>query len=589
MTTDAQTRIDVDILKEIGEWGAVGFYEGLELPFPRSFGLAMRRMYEHMPVRVPDDRLLIPCESLYEGRNCGTHGVHHVTAYICNFFHDSGLEIQSCIAEEKKRHFPQHAEFIDALMADLRPRLPHFGGYTHTNPDIRRVVSEGFAAMETELDTELAQVQQSGADEKGLQLLLALKDYAIGVRALYERAVQALNHAVEQAAGQRRTALTLMASSFENCFMAPSSTFIEGLLAVNLTWMLDGCDSIGRVDQALGPLFEQDMEAGTLDISFARQLIDEWWHSFERLNGWNLQVGGRRIEDGCDGCNALSRELILACGRNHIRRPNVAFRITGDTPENILIEALKVLRDGSGRPALYNDDLYSKTLHEMDLGLTPEDAREVSFGGCTETMIGGLSNVGSLEGEINLAKALELALHDGFDPVAGVQVGPKTGQFAQFADFAHFLEAVKIQIKALTDKFATSANAALEKRFNTGDPKLYRTFFTRDCVKNHRSFEAGGARYNWSVVTYQGIGNLIDSLAAIRHCVFDSCELRADTLIEALVADFAGHDSVQRMLQAAPKFGNDDSAVDDLGGKIIGYAWQELSRRRQVRGGCFLP
>jgi len=47
--------------------------------------------------------------------------------------------------------------------------------------------------------------------------------------------------------------------------------------------------------------------------------------------------------------------------------------------------------------------------------LNEEDAREVAFGGCTETMIAGMSNVGSLEGEINLAKALELALYDGYD------------------------------------------------------------------------------------------------------------------------------------------------------------------------------
>jgi len=38
-------------------------------------------------------------------------------------------------------------------------------------------------------------------------------------------------------------------------------------------------------------------------------------------------------------------------------------------------------------------------------------------------MIAGLSNVGSLEGEINLAKCLELALHDGYDPIAHAQVG----------------------------------------------------------------------------------------------------------------------------------------------------------------------
>lgn len=580
--------MNLEILKEIGEWAAVGFYEGQDLPFPRAYGLAMRRMYEHMDVRVPDGRLIIPCESLFEGRNMRTHGVHHVLAYILNFFHHSGLEVQSPIADEKKQRFPQHAEFIDSLADDLRTKISHFGGYTHSNPDTRRVVGEGFAAMEAELDDELRGARGEGG-EGGEQLLLALKDYCAGVRALYDRTCTALREAARAASGERKAELELIAGSFAKCFMEPSTTFLQGVLALNFTWMLDGCDSIGRVDQVLGTLFEHDVEAGTLDIAFARRLLDECFQLFEEMNGWNLQIGGRR-PDGTDGCNALTRELVLACGRNHIRRPNVAFRITANTPDNLLVEALEVLREGSGRPALYNDDLYVKALLDADLGLTAEDAREIGFGGCTETMIGGLSNVGSLEGEISLAKALELAMNNGMDPVTGNQVGPETGTFVQFATFAQFADAVREQIRVMTQRFAEGANAALTRRMaGEEDPKLYRTFFTRDCVKRRLSFEEGGARYNWSVVTYQGIANLIDSLAAVKHCVFDEQQISSAELTAALAADFAGHDITLRMLKAAPKFGNDDAYVDDLAREVIGYAWRQLRSYRQVRGGRFLP
>jgi formate C-acetyltransferase len=581
--------MDQEFLAEIEEWAALGFYEGLDLPFPRSYGLALRRLYEHMPVRVPAEPLLIPCEPLFEARNMTTHGVHHALGYICNLFHHCGLEVVPSIAEEKKQRFPQHADAIDALVADLRARLPHFGGYTHSNPDIRRVVHEGFDAMDAELDGEIGALRGTNDDEEGLNLLLALKDYAAGVRALHGTTLGALRTAAGQATGRRREELSLIADSFAACFLRPCTTFLQGLLAVNFTWMLDGCDSIGRVDQTLGWLFEQDIESGELDIAFARRLIDEWWQSFESMNGWNLQVGGRRIEDGRDGCNALTRELILACGRNKLRRPNLAFRVTADTPDNLVRTALEVLREGSGRPALYNDDLYIRTLLDLDLGVTEADAREVSFGGCTETMLGGISNVGSLEGDINLANALELALHDGVDPDSGTRVGPATGAFADFPDFDAFLGAVREQIGAMTDGFAERANAALKRRFAEGDPKLYRTFFTRDCVKNHRSFEAGGARYNWSVVSYQGIGNLIDSLAAVKRCVFDTGAVDAAQLVDALDADFAGYTDVQRLLRAAPAFGNDNPEVDRLGADIIGFAWDRLLSHRQVRGGRFLP
>jgi formate C-acetyltransferase len=203
-------------------------------------------------------------------------------------------------------------------------------------------------------------------------------------------------------------------------------------------------------------------------------------------------------------------------------------------------------------------------------------------------MIAGMSNVGSLEGEINLAKALELALHDGFDPVRKLQVGPHTGPFADFADFPAFLDAVKRQIQYLTDAFIAWDHEQLRKRFHQGDPKLARTLFTRDCVKKRQSFEAGGARYNWAVVSYQGTANLIDSLVAVRECVFGRGEIGKDELMAALAADYAGYDSVRQRLQAAPKFGNDDPAVDALGREIIDYAWAQLYAHATPRGGRYL-
>ena len=583
---DVETR---RILCEMGEWMALGFYEGLDLPWPRSYGLAFRRLYENMAIALPDDRLLLPPEPLPAARTMASHGTWFATALICDFNHDRGLRANPDIAEARKQAFPQHVAFIDALMQDLQSRLPHFGGYTHSNPDIRRVVNEGFDAMERELDAELAAIEAQGekADPAERHLLAALKDYAIGLRAVHTRSGEAIRAAADRAAGARRSELMLVADSFGACFLKPSTTFLQGLLAVRFAWLLDGCDSIGRVDQALGALYEADLKSGALTPELARRLLDELFTDFERLNGWNLQIGGYR-PDGQDGCNALTRELIQACARNKFRRPNVAFRITQATPPEVLREALQALSRGAGRPALYNDDLYQKTLLAMDLGLTETDVRELGFGGCTETMIAGMSNVGSLEGDLNLAKALELALHDGRDSLSGHQLGPHTGAFADFSDFAAFLAAVKRQIQYAIDAFAAHSREALTKRFTQGDPKLYRSFFTRDCVKRRKSFEAGGAHYNWAVVNIAGSANLMDGLSAVRKCVFEDCTVSAAELVAALAADFAGHEETRRKLSRCPKFGNDDPYVDDPGREIMEFVWRELSRHETPRGGRYV-
>lgn len=576
-------------LAEMGEWMAYGFYEACDQPFPHSFGRAFRRLYENMHIGIADDRLLLPCDPFPVTRTQDSHEAHHATAFICDFMHHCGIHVNAEIAVEKKRSFPQHAQFIDDLTADLQSRLPHFGGYTHANPDIVRVVSVGFDAMEHELDEQIAEIEKQGSAENDGErnLLAAQKEYTIGVRAFHTRAARELRQAANHASGQRQVELSLIAENFAACFLKPCTSFVQGLLAVHFTWLLDGCDSIGRLDQALGTLFENDIQSGTLSLELARRLIDELYANMERLNGWNLQIGGYQ-PDGSDVYNGLTRELILACGRNKMRRPNVAFLVTPASSDKGLIEALQVLREGSGRPALYNTDLYVRTLVEMDLGLSVEDARQIGFGGCTETMIAGMSNVGSLEGDINLAKALELALHDGYDPVTGKQTGPHTGRFAEFADFTAFMAAVKRQIQYMTDAFVANSRTALQKRFSEGDPKLYRTFFTRDCVRNRRSFEAGGARYNWSVVNYPGIANVIDSLVAVRKCVYQEKSVSPNELASALQADFDGCATIRRKLKSAPKFGNDDCAVDEIGREIITYAWQELYAHSTPRGGRYL-
>jgi len=454
---------------------------------------------------------------------------------------------------------------------------------------MRRVVDEGFESMEVELAEAIAKTRDEGDDAEpgALELLLSVEDLAVGVRAFYERTLAAIDTAERQADSSRGEELRAIREAFGACFMRPSKTFFQGLLAVNFAWMIDGCDSIGRMDQVLGDLYDADIAAGRLDVEFARRLLDEVFDNFEVFNGWNLQIGGWTPE-GEDGTNALTLEFIRACGRNHYRRPNVAFRITTETPDSAVAEALRMLRDGSGRPALYNDDLYVKTLREMDLGLTAADAAEIGFGGCTETMISGLSNVGSLEGEINLAKALELALHDGCDPHTGQQTGPHTGRFDEMASFDEFLTAVKRQIAYRTAQYYAWDAEQLRRRFTEGDPMLARTLFTRDCTARRKSFEAGGARYNWCVVSYQGIANLIDSLAAIRQCVYEDGDFTQADLLAALAADFDGHENVRQALLAAPKFGNDDDRVDLLGREIMDHAWSELYSYEPPRGGRYL-
>ena len=566
------------VLEELQEFAAIGFYEGLDLPWPRAYGLASRRMHERMPIVLPATGWLLPDASEYPVRIRAQHNLDIPQANIVGFHHSSGLGISRDIANLRQAERPELAPAIDALIADLAPRLEHRGGYTHHNPDMVRVVNDGFLAMTAGLI----------AVAEPTPLQQALLDYRAGALAFHARSLDAIRAAALSASGDDRERLSRVAGAFAWAFLHPARDFLEGLLACHFAWLLDGCDGIGRLDRILGGLYERDLANGTLDQETASDLIDELFSRFHERRGWNLQIGGR-LADGslCD--NALTHEVIAACARRRQTRPNVALRIATDTPDATLDKALLALASGSGRPALYNDDRYVELLTAPPFSVPFADAVEYGFGGCTETMLGGLANVGSLDGEINLARALELALFGGRDPRSGKLEGPETPDLTSCATWDDFLAILRTHLDHHTDGFVRWASSCLAWRKTAGDPKLCRTMLTRDCLERGRSFEDGGARYNWSVVSYQGVANLIDSLAALRQRVFDEQVITRERLLEALRCNFQGFQREHSLLSTTPRFGNDLDRVDLPGAEVLRHAWGRLLAAETPRGGRFVP
>ena len=92
-------------LTEMGEWMAYGFYEAIDLPWPRPFGRAYRRLYENMDIRLPVDRLLLPSEPFPALRTQASHGAHHATGFICDFMHYCGIHVNEEIAGREKGSF----------------------------------------------------------------------------------------------------------------------------------------------------------------------------------------------------------------------------------------------------------------------------------------------------------------------------------------------------------------------------------------------------------------------------------------------------------------------------------------------------
>jgi formate C-acetyltransferase len=194
-------------------------------------------------------------------------------------------------------------------------------------------------------------------------------------------------------------------------------------------------------------------------------------------------------------------------------------------------------------------------------------------GGCTETMVHGCSNVGSLDAGIHLPLVLERTLQQ---------------RLSTAPSFDGLLDAFKVDLDAVIAEI-TAGVSRLQQAKAAWAPQPMRSLLIDDCIDRGVEFNAGGARYNWSVVNVAGLANVVDSLAAVREVVFDQQILTGEALLEILAQDFAGHDAIHHRLKSCPRYGNDRPEVDALAAEIARHVFAAFRRRMPWRGGRFLP
>jgi formate C-acetyltransferase len=234
---------------------------------------------------------------------------------------------------------------------------------------------------------------------------------------------------------------------------------------------------------------------------------------------------------------------------------------------------MDTLATGCGLPALHNEEAFIDALRDTQLGVREEDLGAYNGGGCTETMIHGTSNVGSLDAGINLPYILQQTLED---------------HLAHAPDFGGLMDEVKADISEAVLEIVAHVNAdqAAKSRLR---PQPMRSLLIDDCIDNGKEYNAGGARYNWSVINVAGLANLIDSLAAVREIVFETGEKTGRELLEILRSNYEGDAPFHQRLALCPRFGNDDPKADDIAADISEFVFREFLKHEPWRGGKFLP
>jgi len=404
----------------------------------------------------------------------------------------------------------------------------------------------------------------------------------------------ALSAAKEATVPERREELLGTAAVLERCPEHPVSTFREAVQTFWILFLLNGADSCSRLDQDLGPYLDRDLAAGRITEAQAREMISSLWVRLDEYRSWSAVVGGTDVE-GRDACNTFTRMAIEATGRLRTQAPNLCLRVHSGLPDDILALACRVIAAGGGMPSLVNDEPIIESL--VARGVALEDARDYALTGCAQVFVPGCSYGGYEDFFPNALKWLELALHNGHDPLLGRQVGPLTGSSQELRTFDDVVRAFEAQMAAVLD--TGCAVAATNLRVLADEfPSALRSVLGHDTVERGVDIRAGGYRYNEGLVDILGMTNVADSLAVIRELVFEREEMSLPDLIAILDANWEGHEGLrQRCLasgrsgfsrDAFPKFGNDDPEHDALLASLYDLASRDLRARfTEVGQGCY--
>jgi formate C-acetyltransferase len=219
-------------------------------------------------------------------------------------------------------------------------------------------------------------------------------------------------------------------------------------------------------------------------------------------------------------------------------------------------------------------------------GKSLEDARGGGASGCVEAGIFGKENY-NLTGYFNLPKVLEVALHNGLDPRTGVRLGPETGEAASFAAFDELFRAFERQVRHFVE-VKIRGNALIERLYADFMPAPFLSLLIDDCLARGRDYHDGGARYNTSYIQGVGLGTVTDSLASLKHNVFDEKLVPLENVLRALETDYRGAEVLrQRFLNKTPKYGNDDDRADAVMRRVFEAYFQAVDGRPNAKGGTY--
>ncbi|HEY8500616.1 MAG TPA: trans-4-hydroxy-L-proline dehydratase [Clostridia bacterium] len=479
----------------------------------------------------------------------------------------------------------------------------------HTVAD-DKIYKKGFLDFIDDINESLRNLDYLN-DEEAFEKEQQLKAMRICAQAIIRLAERYSEKAVEKAASEtdpeRKQELLKIAEITKRVPAHAPRTFWEALqvywfVHIGVISELNTWDSFnpGRLDQHLYPFYKKEIDEGTLNHEFARELLQCFWVKFNNQDAppkvgvtlqesgtytdfANINVGGLKI-DGADGVNEVSYLLLDVIDEMRLLQPSSNIQLSRKSPDRFLRRAVEVIKKGWGQPSVFNADAVVEEL--LRQGKSIEDARCGGTSGCVEAGAFGKESY-ILTGYFNLVKVLEITMHNGTDPMTGKKIGIETGDVSAFTSFEQLMEAYKKQMRYFID-IKIKGNHVIEKLYANLMPSPFLSIVISDCISRGKDYNAGGARYNTTYIQGVGIGSVTDCLASIKYHVFDKKTMTMNELMNALERNFEGLNDIRNLfLNKTPKYGNDDPYADDIMREVFNMYYNEVNGRKNMKGGFY--
>ncbi|MDR1586778.1 MAG: hypothetical protein LBS57_04915 [Treponema sp.] len=507
----------------------------------------------------------------------------------CDFIWDIWREAESYREFRGEAYTPEEDSALSFFVHSIECGLGKRWANGHLIAGYAFVMPQGYAALEARLREKYEQAE--GEQKDYYEAMIIAVQGAQEYIGRYEKAARETLQNTENP--EQKKTLERIAEACARIKTEAPSNFFEAVQALTLLHEMllfenhTGSMSLGRVDQLLWPYYEADKKAGRINSEEAGEIIDALW-----LKIASVIMGFQNVTVGGTGPNgeSLENDLTLLCLRASRKlrqdQPLLSLRVHKGMSDECWEEAIALITQGGGFPALFNDDVIVPAKEQ--LGIAKSDSWDYGLVGCVEPSIGGKEYSNTEELRLNWAKIIELMLSGGKCTVTGVNMplaGPRN--LDDIGDFDTFYRWYKEEFVAALKKCMDACNLLdLSYPHYYPSPLLSATY--KGCVEKGEDVSAAGADYRFSTANGCGMADAVDSLLAIKQIVFDQKLVLLKDFAAALGANFKGHEQLQGYARnRCLKYGNDIPEADRFMKEIADLFCSTVRAYKNCRGRSF--